>query len=137
MDAVVEVATAPAGRSWIAAKAKDDEGGLSYDFELVRYVVDVDEDGLDVTSCAVRRTFNAPVAKAKPLSGKNQIAAMAKLRSLLTTHPQGIDHKGAINEVAAALSCPPTRRATVAKETIERLLVNGHLSLDEGLVRVR
>ena len=137
MDAVVEVTTAPLGRSWIAAKAKDDEAGLSYDFELVRYVVDVDEDGLDVTSCAVRRTFNVPVAKAKPLSGKNQIAAMAKLRPLLTASPKGIDHKGAINEVAAALSCPPARKATVAKETIDRLLVNGHLSMDEGVVRVK
>ena len=137
MDAVVEVTTAPGGRSWIAAKAKYDEAGLSYDFELVRCVVDVDEDGLDVTSCAVRRTFNAPVAKSKPLSGKNQIAAMAKLRPLLTANPKRIDHKGAINEVAAALSCPPARKATVAKETIDRLLVNGHLSMDEGVVRVK
>lgn len=28
-------------------------------------------------------------------------------------------------------------KATVAKETIDRLLVNGHLSMDEGVVRVK
>ena len=56
---------------------------------------------------------------------------------LLTANPKGIDHKGAINEVAAALRCPAARKVTVAKETIDRLLVNGHLWMDEGVVRIK
>jgi RecA/RadA recombinase len=108
MDAVVEVTISPTGRSWVAAKAKDDEGGISRDFELVRYVVDIDADGLDVTSCAVRRVANLPlpVVNAKRLSGRHQIAAMAKLRGLLTSNPNGISHKDAVAEVAAVLRCP-------------------------------
>jgi hypothetical protein len=41
-----------------AAKTKDDEGGISNDVELVRYIVGVDQDGLDVTSCALRRAVS-------------------------------------------------------------------------------
>jgi AAA domain/Primase C terminal 2 (PriCT-2) len=136
MDAVIEVYTSSDGRSWKVAKSKDDEGGLSYDFELVRVVVDADADGSDITSCAVHRTVNAPVVKAKPLSGKQQIAAMAGLQSVLTANPAGISHADAIKEVATVLTCPQGRKATVAKETIDRLILNGHLVFSNGAVRL-
>jgi hypothetical protein len=137
MDAVIEVTTSSAGRLWKVAKSKDDEGGISYDFELVRYVVDRDQDGFDITSCAVRRTVNVPVAKAKRLSGKNQVAAMAKLGPLIAADPNGITHSDAIKEVAAVLTCPQARRTAVAKETIDRLLQNGHIRLGDGGMRLK
>ena len=104
--------------------------------QLVPYVVEVDEDDLDVTSCAVHRTMNMPVSKTKPLSGKHQIAAMARLRQVLAGTPSGIDHKQAIKEVAGALDCPEARKATVAKETIDRLILNGHLFFNEGVIKL-
>ncbi len=137
MDAVIEVTASPAGRSWSAAKTKDDEAGMSYDFEMVRYVVDVDQDGLDVTSCAVRRTVNFPVAKAKKLSGKNLVAAMTRLRPLLDASPNGISHSDAIKEVADVLTCPQARRTFVAKATIDRLLQNGHVHMGDGGMRIK
>lgn len=136
MDAVLEVSATKAGRSWTIAKAKDDEGGAYYDFELVSYVVGLDEDGRDLTSCAVRRTVNVPVAKAKPLSGKNQIAAMVRIRQLLSAAPTGIDHPIAVREVAKVLDCPNPRKAAVAKDTIDRLIVNGHLHITEGGIQL-
>jgi putative DNA primase/helicase len=137
MDAVISVVGSRSGRSWNVAKAKDDEAGISHDFELVSCPVGIDEDGHEVTSCAVRRTLNTPVAKAKPLSGKNQIAAMVRLRQLLYANPNGIDHKGAVEEVAAVLVCPEGRKASVAKDTIDRLIANGHLVLSEGAIKLQ
>jgi len=97
----------------------------------------VDRDGYVVTSCAVRRTFNVPVAKAKPLAGRNQIAAMAKLRPLLTANPSDLSHEDAVKEVAAVLTCPQGRRTSVAKETIDRLTLGGHLCFNEGVIKLR
>jgi hypothetical protein len=131
MDAVMEVTKSHAERSWNLAKGRDDDGGKSSGFELVSYVVDVDADGLDVISCAVRQTINLPVVTAKTLSGVRQVAAMAKLRALFAANPNGISRKGAIAGVASVLKCPPGRQATVAKETIERLVANGHLLVDD------
>jgi putative DNA primase/helicase len=137
MDAVIEVVVSASGRAWNAAKAKDDEMGISHDFELVPYVVDIDQDELEITSCAVRRTLSAPVAKAKPLSGKHQVAAMAKLRQILSGHSNGVSPKVATQEVAAILDCPKGRAASVAKDTVDRLIVNRHLYLNEGVIKLQ
>jgi hypothetical protein len=136
MDAVIEVKASAAGRSWSAAKEKDDEGGMKFDFRLAQYVVGADQWGQDVTSCAVDRTLNlaAPQSKPKPLSGKNQIAAMAKLTNVLAANPDGLSKADAIAEVATILTCRAGRRSTVAKETIDSLTAGGHLNVDEGVV---
>jgi hypothetical protein len=104
---------------------------------LVRYNVAVDDDGLDVTSCAVRRTLNLPGVKAKPLTGKNQKAAMEKLRQILSGSPTGVSHKIATHEVAAVLNCSEGRKASVAKDTIDRLILNRHLFLNEGVINLK
>jgi hypothetical protein len=54
MDAVIEVVVSTSGRAWNAAKAKDDEAGISHDFELVPYV-DIDQDELEITPPVCRR----------------------------------------------------------------------------------
>jgi nicotinamidase-related amidase len=66
------------GRSWTAAKTKDDEGNISQDFYLKSYVVDYDEDGLEVTSCAIERTTNEAHKPLKKVTGKHQIVCMVK-----------------------------------------------------------
>jgi hypothetical protein len=133
MDAVIEVTSSPSGRSWSVAKAKDDEGGGSFDFRLAQYVVDVDQWGQDVTSCAVERTVNlaAPQPRRKPLSGKHQVPAIAKLKGMLATNPAGVSEADAIAAVSSILDCPAGRRSTVAKETIKRLAASGRLNVDE------
>jgi hypothetical protein len=136
MDAVIEVTHSAGLRSWSVAKSKDDEGGMRYDFRLVPYTVDVDPIGLPVTSCAVDRTLNlaVPQSKPKPLSGKNQGAAMAKLKGLLAANPAGVSEADAIAAVSSVLDCQAGRRTTVAKETIKGLAAGGHLNVDEGVV---
>jgi hypothetical protein len=62
---------------------------------------------------------------------------MTRLRPLLTANPRGIGHGDTVAEVAAVLSCPQGRKATVAKETVDRLLTNGHLLMTEGMVSLR
>jgi hypothetical protein len=62
---------------------------------------------------------------------------MAKLRVVFTARPGGISHADAMKEVATALSCPSGRAATVAKETIDRLIQNRHLILGGGMLTLR
>ena len=136
MDAVIEVKASAGGRSWSAAKEKDDEGGGTFDFRLAQYVVDVDQWGRDVTSCAVERTLNLAVPKPPPkrLSGKHQVAAMAKLKGMLAANPAGVSEVDAIAAISSVLDCPAGRSSTVATETIRRLAAGGHLNVDEGVV---
>jgi len=140
MDAVIEVTQSGGLRSWSVAKSKDDEGGMKFDFRLAQYVVGTDQWGQDVTSCAVDRTLNLAVPKPlpkplpKPPSGKNQGAAMAKLKAALATSPAGLSEADAIVEVATVLTCPAGRQSTVAKATIKSLAAGGHLNVDEGVV---
>lgn len=135
MDAAVEVTNSNSARSWAVVKSRDDEDGLSYDFELVPYIVGQDEDGYEITSCAIRQTLHAPQTRAKPLKGKRQLAAMAKLNGLLQGNPTGVSYQNAIQEVAAALACPKGRALSAAKETIDNLIRSGHLVLGEGGIR--
>ena len=132
MDAVIEVTASAQGRSWNVRKAKDDEGGICHDFELVRHTVDVDSEGYSISSCAVRQAINAPAKKTKPVSGRHQRAAMEKMQVLLNGNQAHVSWKAAVAEVALVLDCPEGRRMTVAKETLERLQLNGHLSIHEG-----
>ncbi len=136
LDAAVEVNYSLVGRSWKVAKAKDDEGGISLNFELVRYVVGNDEDGMEVTSCAIQWTINAVHKPLKKLTGKHQVACMKKLRELQEKHPDGVDRKSVLEQVAAKLECPAGRSNAIAKETIERLIINGHLSDNEGVINL-
>jgi hypothetical protein len=137
MDAVIEVTHSAGLRSWSVAKSRDDEGSTKFDFRLAQYVVDVDQWGQDVTSCAVDRTLNlaAPQSKRKPPRGRNQVAAIAKLKVVLAACPAGVSEANAVAEVAAVLqNCEAGRRTTKAKETIKSLAAGGRLNVDEGVV---
>lgn len=67
-------------------------------------------------------------------SGKNQLAAMAKLKGMLAANPAGVSEADAVAAVSSVLDCLAGRRTTVAKETIKRLAAGGHLNVDEGVV---
>lgn len=132
MDSVIEVSSTPNGRVWKMAKSKDGESGFSRGFTLSPHVVGQDEDGADITSCVVRQGLLPAAAAAKPVTGKNQKAALDVLAKLLEVHPDGIPMKDAISAVAAVMACEPGRKAARAAETITRLTENGHLQLDDG-----
>lgn len=135
MDAAIEVSSSNNGRSWKVVKARDDESGIVHGFELFPHSVGQDEDGLEIVSCAIRPSLNAPQAKAKPIRGKHQLAAMATLNGAFHGTAGGVTYEDAIQQVAAVLGCPKGRAQSVAKSTIAGLLRDGHLFLDNGYVK--
>lgn len=133
MDAVIEVISTATGRTWRVAKSKDSVSGVAHRFELVHHMVGQDEDGLHISSCAIRHVLSHSPAK-KPVRGKHQIAALAVLTGLAATHPNGIPAKVAQQAVADGLDCAAGRRASRAIETIKGLTNSGHLTQrDEGV----
>ncbi|TSA10062.1 MAG: hypothetical protein D4R79_12335 [Comamonadaceae bacterium] len=135
MDAVIEVGnTAMNGRSWRVAKSKDGVTGVAYGFELAPHTVGQDEDGLDITSCAVRRTLLEAGSNRKQISGKNQKPAYQVLTKLSAEHPEGVPIKAALAAVAKVLSGEVGRRTTRATEAITGLTESGHLQQIDGVV---
>jgi len=138
MDAVIVVTKSSEGkREWNITKAKDDDIVASRGFELVNYVVGADDDGDDITSCAVRPTLNIPKPARKPISGKNQIAAMAHLRQVMAGGVPSLSYENAKTEVAAILTTIEVkRRGTRAKELVDALISGGHLNFDEEGMKI-
>lgn len=135
MDAVIEVgSTVMTGRSWRVAKSKDGVTGVAYGFELVPYVVGQDEDGLDITSCAVRHTLLKDGSSRKQISGRNQKVAYQVLIGLAADHPEGVPVKVALHAVAKVLSGEVGRRTTRATEAITGLTESGHLQQIDGVI---
>jgi hypothetical protein len=130
MDAVIEVVKEPAGRNWRVTKAKDDNGDVVRDFELVPYTVGQDSFG-PITSCAVQQTAHVGTLRKTPITGKNQKAVMAELHRLLPQPGQAIDYQSALRQASTALPANGKKRDR-AKEAIESLIRGGHLSLADG-----
>lgn len=135
LDTAIEVENKGGIRSWSATKVKDDALGGPQSFSLKPYTVGTDEDGLDVTSCAVERSL-IPLTLARPLSGRNQVLAMAALRQCLQTDGKALTETRGVEIIASSLSSAPGRRHTIAKELLARLISMGHLVLDEGGVNL-
>ncbi len=134
LDAAVEVRFEKGIRSWHIAKSKDGDPGNPRGFELVRHVVGRDDDGLDVSSCAVQQSLMAPLQPSRPLSGKRQIAVMEKLGLVLRDAPEGMPFQEAVTAAASATGSTPKRQATDAREVIRTLIKNGHLFEHKGNV---
>lgn len=131
MDAVIEVAKEPAGRSWRVTKAKDDDGNVTKDFDLLPYDVGQDDYGA-LTSCAVQQTAHVGIAKKAPVKGSNQKAALTELQRLLPSAGQVVDYPTALQHVAAVLNVTKGKGRDRAKEAIGSLIRGGHLSLTNG-----
>lgn len=135
VDSAIEVIHLNGCRSWRVTKAKEDEAGAECPFELVAYVIDKDQWGDDLRSCAVRPSLGGLPRPLPRISGKNQIAVMSALRQALAGTTGGCAWPQAIIQAAAALaSVPSGRRNAVAKDTLERLIRAGHLQLNEGIL---
>ena len=132
MDVVLEVATVDGKhKTWSITKAKDDSSDVKRDFDLISYTVGQDEDGDPITSCAVQHTIHAAPLKLKAPTGKHQKAALAELRSQLQQPGRGVDYNTALALVAAALDAPQDKKGERAKESVQTLIRDGHLILNE------
>ena len=128
LDAAIEVKATAAGRLWAVRKSKDGEAGQEYGFELMRYTVGTDADGRSIDSCAVRQIVVSPSASLPKVTGKHRVAVMVKVTALASTGQMPMSMVQLIAAVTPDLDCPPKRRSTVAKATIDTLVLSGHLA---------
>jgi hypothetical protein len=131
MDAVIEVRKTAAGHEWWLTKAKDDESGISRNFDLAPYTVGTDAFG-PLTSCAVQPAIHARSPPKHPATGKHQKAALEELRRLLSAQGDKLDYQSALTNVATVIDCPAPRAPDRAKEAVDGLIRGGHLFLNEG-----
>lgn len=127
LDASIEVSAKASGRSWNVRKSKDGEAGQEYAFDLVSYDLGNDVEGAPVRSCAVRQTVLTPSSGLPPVKGAHRTAVMAKLPSLLTNGISNLDIEAATVAVASCINVASKRQRTVARDTINSLIVSGHL----------
>jgi AAA domain len=130
LDASIEVIARTSGRSWKVRKSKDGEAGQEFAFDLISYDLGTDGDGDPVRSCAVRQSFVPPSSELPPLKGAHRMAVMAKLPSLLTGAISALNIEAAVAAVAPDIHAESKRQRTVARDTINSLIVSGHLVRD-------
>lgn len=133
LDAAIEVENKSGPRAWSATKVKDDAVGGTQAFQLKSYTVGTDEDGLDVTSCAVERSL-LPQTSVRPVTGKNQIAAMSALKPHMDAEGVVLPESQAIEIIARHLTTSPGRRRSIAKDLLTALVGSGHLVMNDGCV---
>lgn len=133
LDAAIEVENKTGSRVWSATKVKDDAVGGTQAFQLKSYTVGTDEDGLDVTSCAVERSL-LPQTSVRLVTGKNQISAMAALKPHLDAEGVVLTESQAIEIIARNLTAAPGRRRSIAKDQLPNLVAMGQLVLNDGYV---
>lgn len=133
LDASIEVENKSGNRAWSPTKVKDDAVGGSQAFQLKSYTVGTDEDGLGVTSCAVERSL-LPQTSVRPVTGKNQTAAMAALKPHLDAEVVVLPESQAIEIIARNLTAAPGRRRSIAKELLTGLVASEHLVMNDGYV---
>lgn len=127
LDASIEVVSKANGRTWRVRKSKDGEAGQEFAFELVYCDLGSDVDGEPIGSCAVRQTALSPSSSLPPVRGKHRIPVMARLRSLTANGMGSIDFASAVNAIAPDIDVVSSRQRTVTKDTINALIVSGHL----------
>lgn len=136
MDAVIEVSAKASLRTWKIAKSKDGETGIARIFDLRSHHVDQDDDGLPISSCAVKPSLLVSKPGNKQVTGKNQIAAMKILTSLQLDHPDGIPLATAQAAVGHSLTCAANRQKPYARELIQNLTETGHLLIQNERVHI-
>ena len=134
VDTSIEVTNAAGGRSWSAKKVKDGEAGQTRYFELASYPVGTDQWDEELRSCAVRPMLGQTSAAVPAPTGGNQKLIMAALRTAAIHWPGGIPWAEALTCAAGALTHLAGRCRSVAKETLEKLLARGNISMNEGLL---
>jgi hypothetical protein len=141
-DAAIEVWREGPRREWRLAKSKDGEDGQAHPFRLEQVSLGTDEDGEAVTSCVVKFDINPTARRLRPLTGANQKLVMSRIGPMFAGGESGkpgapasalcIPLEVAIRVGGEALTCPPKRRATLARSVISELAARGYLGLHDG-----
>lgn len=137
LDGAIEVTKTDTRREWNIAKSKDDETGAAHAFKLQVVPVGFDDEGEEVTSCAVVAddTIEA-VKRVKLPSGGNQKIALDTLAEPLRTSkefnkdgaPNGhpcIRLDDAVSLVAERMVCEGKHKSSRAKEAVTGLVARG------------
>ena len=61
---------------------------------------------------------------------------MTVLRQLLALKPSGISHNETVKVVAVVLDVAAGRKTSVAKVPIDKLIPGGHLTFNEGVIKL-
>lgn len=130
VDASIEVNSKPNGRRWKVRKSKDGEAGQEYDFDLHYVDLGTDPYGEPTGSCVISQAIHSHAAKLGPVAGKHRIATMAKLKAVMDNGAGEFDLQAAAALVAPELAVESKRQLTVAKSTIDSLIISGHLVRD-------
>jgi hypothetical protein len=149
LDAAIEVNWEAKGRHWKLAKAKDGADGELHSFVLDVVTLNQDSDEEPMTSCVVRKEaasgeVKKAVADVKVPRGGNQRLVYDRIRerfSISVSARPGVppmrptlDLEEAVRQGAAALTCPPDRRTSRARDAITGLVNRGVFGLYEGIL---
>lgn len=134
LDTSIEVCSKANGRHWKVQKSKDGEAGQQFGFELVSHCLGKDEDGDPIWSCAVRQIVFSSSTELPPVKGTHRIAVMAKLPNLINGALGSLTIDAAVGAVAHDINVVPKRKRAVARDTINGLIISGHLVLIEDTI---
>lgn len=129
LDVAIEVERNAIGREWSIYKLKDGEDGLSFPFKLESVNLGIDEEGDPITSCvAVSDLFR--INKPKPPRGKNQGLVLAAIKDYAANSTSLSYDEALAAGSGALLDVQPKHRKERATDAINRLVQDGHLTLD-------
>lgn len=139
IDAIIKVSREAGGthRRWSIAKMKDAADDATGAFDLDVVPLGTGEDGVPLTSCAVRPVQGLEAFKAAAPRGKHQTAVLEALRG----------HDGAgdgwtraeledLAKDALSKDVAPNYRADRAGKAVTGLIGGGHLVEDDGVFRL-
>jgi hypothetical protein len=144
LDSAIEVCQNDGCRTWRIAKSKDDETGCIRGFKLHAMTVGVDEEGDEITSCAVLPDDTVEEVKRTAMPrGENQRIAVNVIDGLLRDS-QEYDQGGApaerrcirlddaINAVAARVETDAKHKKQRAKDAVSAVLEKGIYGCKDG-----
>ena len=140
-DVELQVECGKDTRSIRTSKMKDGEQGISYIFKLRTVVLDVDEDGDDITSCIVEFK-GAGQAKTEPKkkTGANELAFLDALHNVfgLSDEATGVETSKVHDEFCAQFD--PSKRQSYKNQAFKRaketLLEKGAIFEENGTLFV-
>jgi KaiC/GvpD/RAD55 family RecA-like ATPase len=146
LDSVIEVSREGDRRSWKLTKSKDGADGEEHPFRLEVVEVATDEDGDQITSCAVAPDEDAkPGSRSRLPKGGNQRIVWNALGELLrasTYFGKGgapalrpcVDIEFAVAELAPRLAVDSARQTERTRQAITGLVASGVIELRSGWI---
>lgn len=136
LDGAIEVTALGNSRVWSVAKSKDDVTGESCPFKLESVLIDLDDDGEEITSCVIAPgAAGGVIVKKKPALSKNQkLAAGVIMQALQSSEQieegkQCVAYDDALSIAAERMPTDAKHRKQSAKIAISGLVAGGYLGM--------